>query len=1204
MAEVGVLNLTIQSNSEQAAAGLNKLVSAMQRVKNAVGNGLNLGNYANGLAKLGKIVTDNIHGSTIEKLSQLADSLKKLKDAGGSLSQIGKLEKLVNGSSDSGIDKVIDGFTDATDTVSGLKAELQAVKDTGEIKIPVKTVVDDHLKEIFAHPVTGNPIGNTKQALEDYKKYTSLPARTLEDYYTGTRWKRNYETGENYQYTNPKDLMSSWLHGQGSEREQLYALQQVAQQFGLTVDEVKQRIAELNGESSAVAGSMGDIKNETSSMTDQAEKASWSLKDLKERLGELKKTSGKGVFGNLLSSFERLVKYRILRTIIRKITSGFSEGLENVYNYSKAINGSFAPSMDSAASALAQFKNSVGAAAAPLVQALVPYINIAVNALITLANWVNQVFALLKGQTTWTKALTQSANAFDKQKKSASGAAAAIKDLLADWDELNIIQSDSADGGGASQAAEDYLKMFEEVGTFDNRIKKIVDFVKDNLNDILDIAKKVGLAILAWKASTMLTGLLGDLAALAAAGLVIGITWDITTLVDRQYMKTGDPGWLVADALTNLVGATLAGGIVSTVLGGAAGAITAGITLTVSAGISYGIAYANEAGDRAEALKKLSAIKAAVGFAAMSVGFGIASGSAVLGILSGFMVAAPLFTLAAAVAVVVEQWNNATEIAKAAFSGTGEHGIKIDELFKALQDELNKATEGYSLVIDAFSGSTELKTNLAEAFETVTMLSATVKGDGKLTQKEADEFKEAWTTVFEAFEGLTAASFDTIFAGLNKSLTSENAEIREQAKQLRVSTLMIQENLSEALATFRIEQQDLADKIGKGTATAEETEQYFRNLELIAKSSRNSLTDFGAILAGRENIDFGDPEQAVTNAVQFIKDAQDASVKAIEEINTGYQKEMDALETAWTQTQLAHDIGKIDDQQFAMYKEIFDSMRENFNAEAEAEKGKVTSDVQAAYRAVINQALAGIANIPGVMNENGDLDVLQVSAYLAEIMLPIMEAAQDAGAEFSEDFGKMFAIGVNLQDWIGQGWVDKLSEYIKELIKNPEDKPETPALDNSALTQSITDAKGSVNDMCNSIRASIAGLSGLGFSFDTSAGSVTGKMKVSVPRIPMAATGGFIRSGDLIMANENGNIEMMGRMGNSNRSVVANNQQIVEGISHANDGVVNAISTLGDYIVRELQKQNNRPINVNLAPSSAWGDHNARSAEAYAKVTG
>ena len=1193
MPDVGVLNLTIKDNSQEAAAGLDKLVSAMQRVKNAVSGAMNLNNYSVGLQKLCKIVDDNLHGSTIIKLSQLADSLQKLKNAGGSLSALGKLTKMT------------DGFSTASEQVETLKTTVNEVKQSvGKgIDIPVRTVVDPHLSTLYRND-QGYLLGNTKETLDMQRKYAPLPERTFDDYYNGDRWRRDKETGENIKY-HTNDLMSNWLHGQGTESEQLYAIQQVAQACGMSVDEVRQRLAELKGETDSVTSSVQGAVSQTSHLSDTADKASWSLQDLKNKIGGLKKSASQNIFGRLLNSFARIVKYRMIRAVIKNITSGFREGLENVYNYSKAINGSLAPAMDSAVSMFAQMKNSLGAAVAPLLQSLIPLLNTVVSGFINVVNWANQLIALLNGQASWTRALPQTVSAFDKQKKAAKGAGAAIKDLLADWDELNIIQSEST-SSGATTAAEDYLKMFEEVNVFDNKIKKITDFIKDNYNDILDIAKKIGLAVLAWKASTAFTGLLSDLFALSAAGLIIGITWDITSMVDHQYMKTGDTGWLVADALTNLLGATLAGGIVSTVLGGAAGIVTAGLTLVVSAGISYGISLTDEEGDKAKALQDLAAIKAAIGTAALAVGFGIASGSALIGIGVAAVVAAPLFTLTAAVAVVVEQYRNAEEIAREAFSKTGEGGIKVDEVFKALQDELDKATAGYSLVIDAFSGSSELKTNLAEAFESVKLLSATVKGDGKLTQKEAEEFKKAWTTVFESFEGLAETSFDTVFAGLNKSLSSENEEIREQAKQLRISVLMMQENLSEAMAEFKLEQQDLADKIGKGTATSEEVETYFRNLELVAKASRSSLTDLETILSGRKNIDFGDPYHAAEEAAKFIKDTQEASVKALEEIEQGYKAEIDAIDVLWRQTELAHDLGKISDDQYDTYKEIFDSMRENFTKEAEAEKSKVTSDVQSAYKAVIDQALYGIANIPGVMDDKGNLDVLKVSAYMTEIMLPVLEAAQDAGAEFSEDFGKMFGIGVNIKDWIGEGWVTKLSDYIKDLMENPPDQPETPGLDNTALNQSVTDAKASVDDMCSSIRASIASLEGLGFSFDTNTnggGNVTGRMRVTVPKIATAATGGFIKSGDLIMANENGNIEMMGTMGN-NRSVVANNQQIVEGISQANNGVISAIEELGNYIVRELQKSRNQPIQVNLNPSSSWGNFNARSAEQYSHVTG
>ena len=66
--------------------------------------------------------------------------------------------------------------------------------------------------------------------------------------------------------------------------------------------------------------------------------------------------------------------------------------------------------------------------------------------------------------------------------------------------------------------------------------------------------------------------------------------------------------------------------------------------------------------------------------------------------------------------------------------------------------------------------------------------------------------------------------------------------------------------------------------------------------------------------------------------------------------------------------------------------------------------------------------------------------------------------------------------------------------------------------------------------------------------------------EVSIPRL---ATGGFVDEGQLFIANEAG-AEMVGAMGR--RTVVANNEQIVEGISAgvtvANDGVIAAIYAL------------------------------------------
>lgn len=63
-----------------------------------------------------------------------------------------------------------------------------------------------------------------------------------------------------------------------------------------------------------------------------------------------------------------------------------------------------------------------------------------------------------------------------------------------------------------------------------------------------------------------------------------------------------------------------------------------------------------------------------------------------------------------------------------------------------------------------------------------------------------------------------------------------------------------------------------------------------------------------------------------------------------------------------------------------------------------------------------------------------------------------------------------------------------------------------------------------------------------------------GFWEVPVPQIPHLASGGQVTYGQLFVARENGLTEMVGQMGN--KATVANNQQIVEGISQ---GVANAM---------------------------------------------
>jgi len=331
------------------------------------------------------------------------------------------------------------------------------------------------------------------------------------------------------------------------------------------------------------------LREEIAKLISEEEEASSVSHQLKAAFGEL----GNGVkkmFPTLTSyikKFASVMKNRIVRTVIKHISEGFQEGVENVYNYSKAVGTTLAPAMNAAATSLQQMKNSIGAAVAPIIQALVPVLQTVVNWFITLVNYANQFFALMNGQSTWTRALPEQAEAFESSAKSAKGASKAMKDLLADWDELNIIQSEtgSGGGGGSGKTAQEYSEMFEEVSEFDEKIKDVLQFIDDYLGGIWGLVKKIGIAILGWKISKAFDGILGKLGKLIAGGalLVLGIE-----LAYGGGYEAGKKGYFDGDDILATVGGVFAdaigGSLIGTAIAGPAGGAV-GFAVGIGVGI-------------------------------------------------------------------------------------------------------------------------------------------------------------------------------------------------------------------------------------------------------------------------------------------------------------------------------------------------------------------------------------------------------------------------------------------------------------------------------------------------------------------------------------------------------------------------------------------------------------------------------------------
>lgn len=172
-------------------------------------------------------------------------------------------------------------------------------------------------------------------------------------------------------------------------------------------------------------------------------------------------------------SIGRVAMYRAIRFVLTQITQAFKEGTNNAYQFSKAIGGSFATSMDRVATSMLYFKNSIGAMVMPIINSLAPAIEYATTKVVEFNNQLNQMIAKLTGASSWNKAVKVP----KEYAAAANDAASAAQSLTAGFDELNVLSQSSS-----SSEATDYSSMFEEV-KLDNNFATWIDQLKDSLTN-------------------------------------------------------------------------------------------------------------------------------------------------------------------------------------------------------------------------------------------------------------------------------------------------------------------------------------------------------------------------------------------------------------------------------------------------------------------------------------------------------------------------------------------------------------------------------------------------------------------------------------------------------------------------------------------------------------------------------------------------
>ena len=181
----------------------------------------------------------------------------------------------------------------------------------------------------------------------------------------------------------------------------------------------------------------------------------------------------------------RIAKYRLFRTVIKAITSSFSEGLQYAYAFSQGITTEghrFSQAMDAMSSAGLQMKNQLGSALISLLTALMPLILSAINLITRLADAMSQLFAVFTGGT-YLKA-EYVPKAWAEEAGKASKAAKEWKNQILGFDEINRLEEPASASGGSDNNELDPSIMFKDTpidGIF-AKIKAKLDELKNSLN--------------------------------------------------------------------------------------------------------------------------------------------------------------------------------------------------------------------------------------------------------------------------------------------------------------------------------------------------------------------------------------------------------------------------------------------------------------------------------------------------------------------------------------------------------------------------------------------------------------------------------------------------------------------------------------------------------------------------------------------------
>lgn len=742
----------------------------------------------------------------------------------------------------------------------------------------------------------------------------------------------------------------------------------------------------------------------------------------------------------------------------------------------------------------------------------------------------------------------------------ASGRAKELKGLLASFDQLNIIQSETGggsgySGGGISGAGSsgwrdfelpeyDFLKnaltsradeIFAKMRRTLEKWKPVLRWIRDHLSQIFDIVKAIGLGLLGWKLSSSVANLFGKTLT-PAKGLGIGL----------------------------MVG---------------------GFSLEFSGARNIGAGKA-ELWDYIK-----TALGAALGIAGSLLIFGTGPAGWIIGIGAAITIFIE--------GVAIGDKERVRDTIAAEFREVFEGTIDPDEYANIVKDRLNS-------ISSRLQSGLEIKANveadlgeLSDVLNTLDNFQLKLDGVGSLTSDEIDEMNAAFERLYTVGGSYIKHSWDLLESGLLNALNVLPEETHEAISGYLKELGVLENNEKDALQKYT-EAYEKAMNAAARAAEGSTTQQKYLEEAARARAAialyTGEAVDAYSELAGamaRANVSIDDVNfdnmDSIRDYLAKVKEAYNDSASVINDywgsVIAEATKKMEAAKLMGdtvTASALALDIKALKTAQ----KQQLDDLADAFDRETLPIVNRMTGAMEGMFGNIAHEVATSypgwIGSIRNILPELGDTIWTVTGGDAGWQAREAGKRAQEWYDNYLEPLAEeMDTLGTpraaEVAKKIRDGWENGLSmqaansvlaeatwkDYINNILDavgNMENDVNTKGQQlGSSLTNGITNSVASgtatigrrLKKWFELIRPS-EGDAGNPFSW----GTIT---------IHPFATGGFPTRGSLFLAGEGGGAELVGSMGN--QTAVANGDQIVAGIAYG-------VSMANAEEIRLMREQN------------------------------